>query len=139
MKQLYAVLMLGLVMVFALGSVASAGVLRGEDYDQPTDNPLDIDDPDEDHPWGGDRIIGAGDIGDRDVDVRVEEISTIDYLYVDLLLYQLYQLFTTVEPDPIETPTYEAQPKYIHSYRVSRLETLAETKSRRYRGKVVAR
>lgn len=133
MKQLYAVLVLGLVLVFALGSVASAGILRGEDYDRPIPNPFDIDEPDDDHPWGGDRVIGNGGSGDRDVEPQVEVISVTDYLYIDLFLNRLYQLYTEIKPDPIKKPTYEARPKYKSSYRVPR------PSSRTYSRKVVAR
>lgn len=120
MKQVYAVLVLALVLVFALGSVASAGILRGEDYDEPAGDPFDVGGLDEDHPWGGDRIIGEGE-GDIPIDDKpVITITTTDYLYIDLWLTELYRLFISDEPVVTTTPIYEARPLPERSYRISR-------------------
>ena len=139
MKQLYAVLVLGLVLVFALGSVASAGILRGEDYDRPDSDPLDIDDPDEDHPWGGDRIVLQGGDDIRTDDQSDVYITNTDYLYVDLWLSTLWRLFVSDEPVVITNQTYEARTVTERSYRISRPSALTATESRISDRKVVTR
>ena len=138
MKQVYAVLVLALVLVFALGGVASAGTILGEDYDRPTGDPSD-DGLNEDHPWGGDCLIGDGGSDDRTDDRQVVSIATTDYLYVDLWLIQLYRMFISDDPVVTTTQEYETRPEYERSYRVSRPVSLVESGSPISDGKVVAR
>ena len=138
MKHVYAVLVLALVLVFALGSVASAGVLRGEDYDRPTGDPLD-DGLDEDHPWGGDRVNGEGSIGDRTDDGQVVSITTTDYLYIDLWLSQLYRMFTSNESVLTSTPKYKVRQVPSRFFRTPRRATVLTTRSQISDGKAVAR
>lgn len=85
MKQLFAVLAMMLVLVFALADNSHAGIYRGEDYD-------DIGDfggEDGDHPWGGDRVIGGG--GDKTARISV----VTGNIGLDLLLGQFIQYFST--------------------------------------------
>jgi len=136
MKQVYAVLVLALVLVFALSSVASAGILFGEDYDRPADDPFD-DGLDEDHPWGGDRVIGEGGGDDPIDDKPVISITTTDYMYVDLWLIQLYRLFISDEPVVNTTLKYEARPLPDRSYRISRPASQVVSGSRIVDGRTV--
>lgn len=138
MKQVYAVLVLGLLAVFTLGSVASAGVIRYEDYERPTDNPFDAGDLDDDHPWGGDRIIGEGSGGDRINDGYGITITPTNNLYIDLLLAQLYRLLNLdMAEAPTTTTKYGTRVVTERSYRIS--PRSSTTKSRLLDGKVVSR
>jgi len=85
MKHVCTALVLALVLVFALGSTASAGITRGEYYDNPLVN--GGGDEDGDHPWGGDRI-GDGSTGVTDVRV-VSATAITGYPAVDLLINYL--------------------------------------------------
>ena len=80
MKNAFAVLVMALVLVFALSTVVSAGIIRGENFDVPGDGPPGDD---EDHPWGGDRIIGGGGTVD---DKYSRSTSLTGNLIIDLLL-----------------------------------------------------
>jgi len=93
MKKVYTALVLALVLVFAVGSTASAGITRGEYYD----NPLVSGggDEDGDHPWGGDRI---GDGGTGITDVKVVSTSAITgYPAVDLFINYLMGGYAPVD------------------------------------------
>ena len=139
MKQLYAVLVLALVLVFAMGSVASAGILRGEDYDRPASDPLDIEDPDEDHPWGGDRVVFDPGTDIRTDDPQVVTLTTTSYLYIDLWLSTLYRLFISDEPIVTTTTQFESSSVLERSYRSASPASLTVTGSRILDGKVVSR
>ena len=139
MKQLYAVLVLALVLVFAMGSVASAGILRGEDYDRPASDPLDIEDPDEDHPWGGDRVVFDPGTDIRTDDPQVVTLTTTSYLYIDLWLSTLYRLFISDEPIVTTTTQFESSSVLERSYRSASPASLTVTRSRILDGKVVSR
>jgi|GEM_PF-3422734 len=93
MKQVYTALVLALVLVFALGSTASAGITRGEYYDNPSVS--GGGDEDGDHPWGGDRI---GDGGSGIIDVRVISTSAVTgYPAVDLFINYLLGGYAPVD------------------------------------------
>lgn len=81
MKSVFAVLAMALVLVFALSTVVSAGIIRGEDFDVPGNGPPGDD---EDHPWGGDRIVGGG--GGSADDKYVRSTGLTGNLTIDLLL-----------------------------------------------------
>ncbi len=89
MKHACTVLALGLVLVFALASTVPAGIIRGEDYDNPGNGPGGGGGgEDDDHPWGGDKIIGGGGDGDSDgvYEKRVRTSSLTGYFLIDLIL-----------------------------------------------------
>jgi hypothetical protein len=105
MKQLFAVLAMMLVLVFALADNSHAGVYRGEDYDNIGDFGGDGGE-DGDHPWGGDRVIGGG--GDKTARTSV----VTGNIGLDLLLGQFLQYFTTTSGSTtgsVRTNTYRAR------------------------------
>jgi hypothetical protein len=93
MKQVYTALVLALVLVFALGSTASAGIAPGENYDHPLVSGGGGDDGD--HPWGGDRI-GDGGTGITDVRVISTSVAT-GYPVVDLFINYLLGGYAPVD------------------------------------------
>ena len=103
MKHAYAVLVLTLVLVFALGSSASAGVIRGENYDNPVGNPIGGGE-DEDHPWGGDRVTGGG--GDEVGDKYVRPSSATGFPILDLMITSFVKYFTSEDRMVSQSPTY---------------------------------
>ena len=79
MKHLFSVLVLMLALVLALGSSTWAGVLPGEDYDDPSDG------PNEDHPWGGD-LVSGGTSGDK----FIRSSSLTGIVMLDLFINQIF-------------------------------------------------
>ena len=82
MKHLFSVLVLMLVLVLALGGNTWAGVLPGEDYDDPSGG------QGEDHPWGGDLISGGTEnlVGDK----FVRSSSLTGIVMLDLFINQIF-------------------------------------------------
>jgi len=103
MKHAYAVLVLTLVLVFALGGGASAGVLRGENFDTPVGNPIGGGGEDEDHPWGGDRV--SGDTGDEVGDKYVRLSSATGFPFLDLMITSFVKYFTSEDRTVSQSPT----------------------------------
>lgn len=86
MKQALAVLAMMLVLVFALADTSTAGVLRGENYDNPG-NDGGGDGENGNHPWGGDRIIGGGGTEDK----TVRSLAVTGNVALDLILARFLQ------------------------------------------------
>ncbi len=97
MTRLLAVLALALVLVISLGDPARSGVIPWEDFDKPIDG-RDLGDgggEDDDHPWGGDRVLGGG-LGDD------------TYRYVDIAVITGYPAFDVIVSRLIQSTTLEA-------------------------------
>jgi len=118
MKHAYAVLVLTLVLVFALGSSASAGIIRGENYDNPIGNSSGGSE-DEDHPWGGDRVSGDG--GDEIGDKYVRPSSATGFPMLDLMITSFVKYFTSEDRMISQSPTYR--------YRLERRDYLRAQRS----------
>lgn len=89
MKYFNMVPALVLVLVFALAVSASAGILRGEDLN----NPGSIGgggEEDGDHPWGGDQSTGGGTVSSRPY--RLTALS--GYPALDLLISEFLNYFS---------------------------------------------
>lgn len=104
MKHAYAVLVLMLVLVFALGSSASAGIIRGENYDNVDGGLIGNDGGDEDHPWGGDRVTGYG--GDEVGDKYVRPLNATGFPILDLMITSFVKYFTSEDRTVSQSPTY---------------------------------
>jgi hypothetical protein len=89
MARVLSVMALTLVLVFCLGVPATSGIIPFEDYNRPSGS-NDLGDgggEDEDHPWGGDRVVGGG-----------SGTGTSTYRYVDIEIitgYPLLDIFIT--------------------------------------------
>ena len=100
MTRLFTVLTLALVLLLAFGGSTWAGVLPFEDYDKPGDG-VDNGDggEDDDHPWGGDRVIGHPPDGSelKYVDVTyVTGYAAIDLTLITIINFLSYDPPTTV-------------------------------------------
>jgi hypothetical protein len=127
MTRLFAVLALALVLVLSLGVSAWSGVIPYEDYDRPIDG-RDLGDgggEDDDHPWGGDRVVGPG--GGSDV-YRYVDISVVTgYPVLDVIIARVVQSITLDETTPTVTTS---NPEYLEeAYRRS-YESTARYQSR---------
>ena len=74
MKRVFLILAVALGLAICLGGSVSAGIIPGEYWDNPGTGDGGVDD---DHPWGGDRIIGGGD-----TDEKYTAVSVITGYYV---------------------------------------------------------
>lgn len=126
MKHAYAVLVLMLVLVFALGSSASAGIIRGENYDNPIGNSSGGED--EDHPWGGDRVSGDG--GDEIGDKYVRPSSATGFPILDLMITSFVKYFTSEDRMISQSPTYRYRLERRDYLRAQRSELATTVNSR---------
>jgi hypothetical protein len=122
MKRVFLILAVALGFAVCMGGSVWAGVIPGDFWDGPGSGDGGSDD---DHPWGGDRIIGGGDS-----DEKYTAVSVITGYYVlDAVIGRIVLLVNseTVSTDvktavvtPAVTETTSARPaSYRPSYRSS--------------------
>lgn len=102
MKRVFLVLVFGLGMVFLTGQSAWSGTIPFEFYDGPSgDGGID-----DDHPWGGDRIIGGGDADQKYTAVSITTNYTLlDAVFARFIMFVGPQSLTVSTKSPSLVPT----------------------------------